>query len=169
MDVAPQTLRIWAALKELDSCKALSHCMFSESSSLKRIYDQAFRGSGPTEISIPDGVEELGHSCLCECELSQVSRPRFGEFSSLKMTGISVFYASGLKEILEGIPRKAIHHAKIQIIEATASGIEETNSSNTIVKAQSNHLESISRARSGCALPSSMYAMKFTISGKEPK
>ena len=67
------------------NCKSLSRVTFGESSSLRRIGKDAFRGSGVVEIHIPDGVEELCKSCFCGCK--SLSRVKFGESSSLKLIG----------------------------------------------------------------------------------
>lgn len=77
------------------------------------------------EVVIPDQAEELCDKCFLRC--TSFSRLRLSELSLLKMIGVSAFYAFGLKEIQapvspEGILRKAIPHAKTQIIESS-SGI----------------------------------------------
>ena len=43
----------------VSECENLSRVTFGESSSLKRIGERAFWGSGVREIHIPDGIERL--------------------------------------------------------------------------------------------------------------
>ena len=81
----------------LSECKNL-HCVtFGESSSLKRIGNGAFWGSGLREVHIPDSVEELCTKCFYECE--NLSRVTFGMSSSLKLIASEAFYRTLLTEI----------------------------------------------------------------------
>lgn len=84
-------------------CSRLSHISFGESSSLRLIEPDVFSGPyhkypGPacqlTEITIPDGVEELGGGCFARCK--RLLRVVFGESSSLRRIGPFCFSHSGL-------------------------------------------------------------------------
>ena len=85
------------------ACSRLSHVTFGESPRLRLIEPDVF--SVPrfcyglaacqlTEITIPDGVEELGGGCFARCK--KLLRVVFGESSSLRRIGPFCFSHSGL-------------------------------------------------------------------------
>ena len=68
-----------------------------ESSSLRSIGKEAFRGSGVCGIHIPNSVEELCGLCFSGCK--SLSGVTFGESSSLRRIGELAFLGSGVCEI----------------------------------------------------------------------
>ena len=73
------------------------------SSSLERIGDYCFDGSGVEEARIPDGVRELRDGCFKECK--GLRRVNFGSLLSLERIGFQAFLRS-LSYLLDHISEK---------------------------------------------------------------
>ena len=78
-------------------CKSLRLVNFGSSSSLERIGDSCFEGSGVEEVSIPDSVRRLCDRCFYGCK--SLRRVNFGSSSSLELIGDSCFADSGVEEM----------------------------------------------------------------------
>ena len=74
----------------LQYCFSLRRVTFGSSSSLRRIGNYCFEGTGIQEVSIPDSVRELG--CVCFGWCSSLRRVTFGSSSSLRRIGKYCFF-----------------------------------------------------------------------------
>ena len=70
---------------------------FGPFTSLERIGDCCFQGTGVEEISVPDSVRELCKDCFRWC--TSLRRVTFGPSSSLERIGDGCFEGTGVEEI----------------------------------------------------------------------